>query len=220
MRKSVIEAIEREKLIVIVRGVQKEKLLPLAQAMYKGGIRLLEVTFDARGQMRDEETADCIRLFCAHFGESMFIGAGTVLREEQVALTRQAGGRFIISPDADAAVIRKTGELDMVSMPGAMTPGEIRRAYDMGADFVKLFPCAQMGPAYVKAVRAPLSHIPLTAVGGIDETNMEAYLAAGVSGFGVGTNIVNKTLLEKEDYEGITALAGKYVEVIRKWQTT
>ncbi len=188
--------------------------------MYAGGIRLIEVTFDATGKIADRETADSIFKLTEAFGDKMCIGAGTVLRPEQVVLTKEAGGTFIISPDADAGVIEKTKALGMVSMPGALTPGEIRMAYDMGADFVKLFPAAQLGPAYVRAVRAPLSHIPLTAVGGIDETNMEAYLDAGVSGFGVGTNIVNRALLEKEDYDGITGLARKYTEVIRKWRTT
>lgn len=220
MQKQVFETIVKEKIIVIVRGVDHKKLIPLAQAMHTGGIRLIEVTFDATGKITDRETADSIYKLTEAVGDKMYIGAGTVLRSEQVALTKEAGGSFIISPDADAGVIAKTKTAGMISMPGALTPNEIRKAYDMGADFVKLFPAAQLGPAYVRAVRAPLSHIPLTAVGGIDETNMEAYLDAGVSGFGVGTNIVNRALLEKEDYDGITGLARKYTEVIRKWRTT
>ena len=103
----------------------------------------------------------------------------------------------------------------MVSMPGALTPSEAEKAHIFGADFVKLFPASNFGPEYVKAVKAPLSHIKFTAVGGIDENNMADYIKVGVSGFGVGTNIVNKKMLEENDYEGITLLAEKYVSVLK-----
>ena len=85
---------------------------------------------------------------------------------------------------------------------------------DCGADFVKLFPVTNMGSTYVKAIKAPLSHIKFLAVGGIDETNMKEYMDAGVSGFGIGSNITNKKMIEQSDWAGITALAKKYVEVI------
>ena len=210
--------IKQEKLIVIVRGVEKEKLIPLAEAMAAGGIRLLEITFDASGKVSDEETAERIRMLTSHFGDRLAIGAGTVLSERQVALTKEAGGKFIISPDTCEAVIRKTKELGMLSMPGALTPSEITAAHRAGADFVKLFPITSLGTAYVKAVKAPLSHIPLLAVGGVDETNMTDYLKAGVCGFGVGSNIIDKAALAKGDYESITALAEKYVQVVKAWQ--
>lgn len=210
--------IKQEKLIVIVRGVEKEKLIPLAEAMAAGGIRLLEITFDASGKVSDEETAERIRMLTSHFGDRLAIGAGTVLSERQVALTKEAGGKFIISPDTCEAVIRKTKELGMLSMPGALTPSEITAAHRAGADFVKLFPITSLGTAYVKAVKAPLSHIPLLAVGGVDDTNMTDYLKAGVCGFGVGSNIIDKAALAKGDYESITALAEKYVQVVKAWQ--
>ena len=210
--------IKKEKLIVIVRGVEKDKLIPLAEAMAAGGIRLLEITFDASGKVSDEETAARIRMLASHFGDRLAIGAGTVLSERQVALTKEAGGKFIISPDTCEAVIRKTKELGMLSMPGALTPSEITAAHRAGADFVKLFPITSLGTAYVKAVKAPLSHIPLLAVGGVDETNMTDYLKAGVCGFGVGSNIIDKAALAKGDYESITALAEKYVQVVKAWQ--
>ena len=122
MRSRVIEAIEREKIIVIVRGVAADKLIPLAEAMYEGGIRLLEVTYSADGSVSDEETAKNIEMLSKHFEGRMYIGAGTVITEKQVELTKKAGGKFIISPDTYENVIRKTRELDMVSMPGALTP--------------------------------------------------------------------------------------------------
>ncbi len=214
MREKVIEAIEKHKIITIVRGVQADKLVPLAKAMYDGGIRLLEITYSADGKVSDEETAESIKLLSEHFDGRMYIGAGTVLSEKQVELTKQAGGRFIISPDTYENVIRKTRELGMVSMPGALTPTEIQNAHRCGADFVKLFPITNMGVEYVKAVRAPLSHIKLLAVGGINENNMAEYLKAGVCGFGIGSNIANKKLVDAGDFSAITELAERYAKVI------
>ena len=216
MRNAIISAVESEKLIVIVRGIGREKLIPLAEALYRGGIRLLEVTYSADGRVSDEETAKCIGMLAEHFQGRMFIGAGTVLTEEQVERTKSVGGCFIISPDTNAEVIQKTRALEMVSIPGALTPTEIRQAQLAGADFVKLFPVTSLGASYVKAVRAPLSNVRLLAVGGIDENNMEEYLAAGACGFGISSGIVNMKLLDAGDYEGITALAKKYTAVIEK----
>ena len=216
MRNEIINAIEDNKLIAIVRGVKKEQLIPLAEALYRGGIRLLEVTYSADGRVSDEETAKCIDMLAEHFQGRMFVGAGTVLTEEQVERTKSAGGCFIISPDTNAEVIQKTRALEMVSIPGALTPTEIRQAQLAGADFVKLFPVTSLGASYVRAVRAPLSNVRLLAVGGIDENNMEEYLAAGACGFGISSGMVNLKLLDACDYEGITALAKKYTAVIEK----
>ena len=110
MYNKVIKAIEREKIIVIVRGVEKEKLMPLVDAMYEGGIRLLEITFDASGKVSDEETAGYIKMLSEAYEGKMYIGAGTVLTEKQVELVKNAGGMFIISPNTDEKVIKKTRE--------------------------------------------------------------------------------------------------------------
>lgn len=215
MREQVIQTIEKEKMVVIVRGVERQKLIPLAEAMYEGGIRLLEITYSANGAVSDEDTAENIRMLSEHFGDRMYIGAGTVIKPEQVDLTKAAGGKFIISPDAYEAVIKRTRELDMVSMPGALTATEIQAAHRAGADFVKMFPITNMGTEYVKAVKAPLSHIRLLAVGGVDQNNIKDYLKAGVCGFGVGSNIINKKMLAEGDFAGITALAKEYVAAVK-----
>ncbi len=214
-REAVLAAIAEEKLIVIVRGVSADRLIPLAEAMYAGGVRLLEVPYSADGRVSDEETAEEIGMLVSHFAGRMYIGAGTVLTERQVELTAAAGGRFIISPNTSAAVIARTRALGLVSLPGAMTPTEIEAAHEAGADLVKLFPAGTLGPDYVKAVRAPLSHIGLLAVGGVDKENAAAYLAAGALGIGVSSGIVDKRLLASGDLAGITRLAAAYVAAVR-----
>lgn len=215
MREQIINTIEKEKIIVIVRGVEKEKLIPLAEAMYVGGIRLLEVTYSANGKVSDEETAENISILAKHFEGRMYIGAGTVLTEKQVELTAKAGGGFIISPDTCPEVIRKTRELGLVSMPGALTPSEMQIAHRNGADFVKLFPITSLGASYVKAVKAPLSHLKILAVGGVNENNIAEYLKAGINGFGLGSNIIDKKKIAENDWAGITNLAKKYVSLVK-----
>ena len=208
----IIKKIQKEKIITIVRGVSKEKIIPLAKAMYDGGIRLIECTYDASGIISDEETATNIEMLVKHFGSEMVVGAGTVLTEKQVELTQKAGGKFIISPDTNPEVIKKTKELGLVSFPGALTPSEITLATRNGADFVKLFPVNAIGGAdYIKAVSAPLSNIKFLAVGGVNEKNISAFLKAGFYGVGIGNGIVNTQMLENEDYEGITNLAMKII---------
>ncbi len=215
MREQVIRAVEENKIVAIVRGIAAEKLIPVAEAMYEGGIRLLEITYSANGAVSDEQTAENIRILSEHFEGRMFIGAGTVITTKQVELTKEAGGKFIISPDTFVDVIKKTRELGLVSMPGALTPSEIQIANRAGADFVKLFPITSMGPSYVKAVKAPLTNVKLLAVGGVNLDNMKEYLNAGVCGFGIGSNITPKKCIEEGNYEEIVALSKKYVEIVK-----
>lgn len=214
MKNKTLELITREKLIVIVRGIESEKLIPLAEALYKGGVRVMEITYSMKGD--NSVTADAIKALTDYMQDRMCIGAGTVLTTEQVELTRQAGGRFIISPDTNTEVIKRTLELDMVSMPGALTPSEATAAYRAGADIIKLFPITNMGTDYVKAIRAPLSGIKFAAVGGIDEKNISDYIKTGIDCFGVGSNIVSKKSLADGNYEKITELAKDYIKIIRE----
>lgn len=215
MREQIIQKVEEEKIIAIIRGVAKEKLVSLVGALKKGGIKFVEVTYSANKKVSDEETAEMIGMLVKAYGNEMYIGAGTVLEELQVELTKEAGGRFIISPDVNARVIQRTRALEMVSMPGALTPSEITTATRYGADFVKLFPISNLGAGYVKAIKAPLSNIKLFAVGGIHDKNMEEYYKAGCVGFGIGSNITDKKMIENNDWTGIEELARKYVTVVQ-----
>lgn len=215
MKEKIIETILKEKVIVIVRGLKDEDIIPFAEAVYKGGVRAMEITYNASDPSSDISTAANIKRLVDLFGDKMLIGAGTVIRERQVELTKDAGGTFIISPDANPNIIKKTCELGLVSIPGALTPTEVQAAHLAGADFVKLFPVSFFGPDYVKALKAPLSHIKLLAVGGVNENNIADYAKAGASGFGIGSNIVNKKLIEDGNFDGITKLADKFISSVK-----
>jgi len=213
MKNKIISEIIKKKIIIIIRGVERERLIPLVEALYKGGIHLVEITYCADGSISDEVTADNIRLLCEAFEGRMTIGAGTVLTKEQVRLTAQAGGKFVISPDTNEEVIKETITLGLVSIPGALTPTEAQTAYKCGADFVKLFPMSSLGASYIKALCAPLSHINFLAVGGVNERNISEFLKAGAVGVGIGGNITS--LLAEGNYEAITEMAKKYVEAVK-----
>lgn len=215
MRELTVKTIDENKIIVIVRGVDRDKLIPLCEAMYDGGIRLVECTYDSRGEIHDGDIAENIRLLSEHFDGRMLIGAGTVLTERQVELTQAAGGKFIISPDTCEAIIKKTRELGLVSIPGALTPTEVESAHRYGADFVKIFPVNYMGVEYIKDLKAPLSHIKMLAVGGVTPDNMTEYFDAGASGVGIGSGIVNKKLIADGKFGAITPLAKNYTEKVR-----
>ncbi|MBQ8894442.1 MAG: bifunctional 4-hydroxy-2-oxoglutarate aldolase/2-dehydro-3-deoxy-phosphogluconate aldolase [Clostridia bacterium] len=215
MREQTIAKIKEEKIIIIVRGVDREKLIPMAEAMYEGGIRLLELTYDAKGNPSDEEIADRIAMLAKHFEGRMLIGAGTVLTEKQVALTKAAGGRFIISPDAAPEVIKATRAAGLVSIPGCLTPSEMHQAHKDGADFIKLFPADAFGPSYFKAVKAPLSHLDILAVGGVSTENLADYQAAGAAGYGMASNILDRKAIAENDWQVITGKARKYVELVK-----
>lgn len=212
---TIIREVKDNRIVAILRGMPEDKLIATAEALYAGGIRLIECTFD-------HSRADCIEANCRmismlaeHFAGRMHVGAGTVLTAEEAEAAVRAGGEFIISPNVDEKVIARTRELGAVSMPGALTPTEIVNAWSAGAHFVKVFPAGDMGAGYIKSVRAPLKHIPMLAVGGITPENIPAYLAAGVCGFGVGSPLLPKADIDSGNYEAVTERARKFVEAAK-----
>ena len=214
MREDVIRDIEENKIIVILRGFSEQELINTVAAMEKGGIKLVEVTFDQSGRVTDEETANNIRAIKQYFNGRIRVGAGTVLTEEQVELAARAGAEFIISPDCCEAIIKKTRALGMVSIPGVFTPTEAANAHRYGADFAKLFPNSEVKPSYLKALAVPLSHIKFLAVGGVTPENMTEYFAAGAKGVGVATAIADKKSISSGNYEDITKRAQLFTKML------
>jgi len=214
MRDKIIERVKNKKIVVIVRGVYGEECLKLAEALYDGGIELMEVTFDQSNTQNQIKTADTIRLINEAMQGKVIMGAGTVTTMEMLEQAYKAGAKFIVSPDMNPEIIKATVEKGMVSMPGALTPTEIVTAYRSGADFVKVFPVANLGIAYIKAVKAPLNNIPLLAVGGVNENNIGEFIKAGACGAGVGGNLVNKEWILNGEFEKITALAKEFIKNI------
>lgn len=169
-------------LIAILRGVTPDEIVAVGRALHDAGFRVIEIPLNS------PQPYESIRRLTAELGESCLIGAGTVLTEAQVAEVDAAGGRLIVSPNANLAVIRASKAAGLVSAPGVATPSEGFAALDAGADSLKLFPAEQLGPAVVKAWRAVFpKELALLPVGGITPDNMGPYVAAGANGFGLGS---------------------------------
>ena len=214
MREQIIKKVEENKIVAIIRGLSADEAVRTARALSEGGIKLIEVTFDQSRPEAFSVTTESIGRIRAELPD-VSVGAGTVLSPEQVDLAIDAGAEFIISPDADEAVIRHTVARGAVSMPGAYTATEIKRAHNAGADFVKVFPCLEGAAAYIKAVRAPLSHIKLLAVGGVNADNCASFLKAGAVGVGVGGSLVNKEYVKNGEFDKITELAKTFVKNLK-----
>lgn len=214
-RKSVISAIEKERLISIVRAPSLDSFESAVDALYSGGVRLLEITFDRSGKIPKAQTANMIHRLCEKFGGRMFIGAGTVTTCDDVYLAFNAGAKFIISPNCDSDIITLSRKLGLVSIPAALTPTEILAAIQSGADFIKLFPADSFGKGYLKAVTAPISDARILAVGGVTPDNAKSFIDEGFCGIGVGSNLYNKKLIDEGKFDEIEAIAKKYVEAVK-----
>lgn len=222
MSDKILEKILLHKVVVIVRKTYGEQLVNLAQAMYDGGIRLIEVTFDQADKDNIQKTSEAVSLLNERMPADMEIGAGTVLSQEQVCAAAGARAGFIISPNVNKAVIEKTKELGLISIPGAMTPTEILQAHEYGADIVKLFPAGYLGMRYIKDILAPISHVKLLATAGVNETLFSQLLDAGIAGVGISGQLTDKTLIAQGRFSELRDRAKVYVDIasgIRKEET-
>ena len=215
MSQQILDKIIDGKIVAIVRGIKSDKILDLVEAMYKGGITCVEVTFDQSSEEKIKDTLTSISKISDKFNDKICVGAGTVMTAEQVRLAVKAGAQYIISPNVDEEVIKETKNLNKISIPGAFTPTETAYAYKLGADIVKLFPAGELGAGYIKAVKAPLKHIPVVAVGGVNPENCADFIKAGAIGVGCGGNLVSAKLVEEGRFDEITAVAKQYMEALK-----
>ena len=214
----ILARIKEAKLVAILRGVPMDRIDGVVGALVRGGVRVLEFTFDHDEPDCVAANAAKIRRTVEKFGDQVLVGCGTALTVEEVEAAHDAGACLVISPNVDMAVIHRANQLDMVSMPGALTPTEIVAAYNMGADIVKLFPAGELGLGYIKAVRGPLRHIPMSAVGGVKPENVKDFLDAGVCGFGVGGQLVLSKAVKSGDDAAIEARAKEFTDAIAQWE--
>lgn len=177
-------AMEDLPLVAILRGIAPERAVDVGEILLSTGFSMIEVPLNS------PDPFDSIRRLAEALGDRALIGAGTVLDEESARRVADAGGRLIVMPHGDVAVIRAAKDADCIAMPGFMTPTEAFAAIDAGADALKVFPAELVPPVGLKAMRAVLSpDMPLLPVGGIDAGNMDGYWAAGAKGFGLGSSL-------------------------------
>jgi 2-dehydro-3-deoxyphosphogalactonate aldolase len=171
-------------LVAILRGIRPEEAAPVAAELETAGFSIIEVPLNSPDPMNS------IAKLVREFGERLLVGAGTVMTEAQVAEIAAAGARLIVTPHADARVVRAARRLGLVAVPGFFTPAEAFAMLEAGADALKLFPAEGASPAMLRAMRAVLpSGTQVLPVGGIDAANMAAWRDAGAAGFGIGSAI-------------------------------
>lgn len=204
--------------VAICRRVYGEELMKLSDALYEGGVRLMEVTFDQSDPDCLNRTGQAISQLISRHGDMSF-GAGTVLTESQLRAAKAAGGQFVVSPNTNPVLIRLTKELGMGSIPGAMTPSEIICAHESGADIVKLFPAASLGVAYIKDIRAPINHVPLMATGGVSLDNFADFLKVGCCSAGIGSYLSDKKLIAEERWDELRQRAESFYRLFREART-
>lgn len=205
---SLLNQLEKDKMIAIIRGLTAEQAGMTARALSKGGIRFLEVTMNTPG------ATSMIADWRAEFNEAMYIGAGTVLDLGMAKEAIDAGAQFLVTPNTDAEVIEFALSRDIEVFPGALTPTEIVNAWKLGARAVKLFPMASLGLQYLKEIRGPLDQIRLIPTGGVSLSNIAEFLKAGAFACGLGSHLIDKNRILAGQYEEITKLAAAYVETV------
>lgn len=195
--------IRRARIIAIVRGIREQDGERVAQALLDGGITVMEITLNTPG------APDMIRKLKRSFGDRMRIGAGTVLDTDDLNIALEAGASFIVTPNTDEDVIRRSVEAGLPIFPGAMTPSEIVRAWKAGATAVKLFPSASLGLDYIKELQGPLNHIPMIAVGGVKKENIADFLRIGCYAVGIGGSVINLKEIEAGRFDYVTSRAAE-----------
>lgn len=188
-QEEVMERIISGGIIAIVRGEYRSKLIPMAEVLVEAGVPAIELT------MNSPDALAAIEELGHGVGGRILVGAGTVIDPETVEEIASSGGRFIVAPNVNETVIEAAIEADLVVMPGAYTATEIIRAWQLGANLVKLFPASAGGLGYLRAMRGPLGHIPLVPTGGVSAENATAFILAGASALGIGSSLVNPDIL-------------------------
>ncbi|HYY70515.1 MAG TPA: bifunctional 4-hydroxy-2-oxoglutarate aldolase/2-dehydro-3-deoxy-phosphogluconate aldolase [Terriglobales bacterium] len=198
-------------IVPVVRAASAAQAQAAAEAVRRGGIPIVEITMTVPGAV------EVIRELVRSAGNDVLVGAGTVLDAETARRCLDAGAQFLVSPGFNAGMVAEARARDTVVMAGALTPSEIMAAIKAGADFVKIFPCAQVGgAAYIKALRGPFPSVPFVPTGGVTLATAAEFLRAGAAALGVGGELVERSALEQGKTLVIMENAQRFVEIVQQ----
>lgn len=198
-------------IIPVVRASNSEQALLGAEAVRAGGIPIVEVTMTVPGAI------EVIARLARTVGDSVLIGAGTVLDADAARECVAAGAQFIVSPGFDRETMEAVRSESKIMMTGALTPTEITAAWKAGADFIKIFPCGSVGGSkYIRALRGPFPQIPFVPTGGVNLETAADFIRAGAAALGIGSELVQAEALKSGNAEPIVENARKFVEAVKK----
>jgi 2-dehydro-3-deoxyphosphogluconate aldolase/(4S)-4-hydroxy-2-oxoglutarate aldolase len=214
LRRDLVRIFSEDRLVAVIRTPTVEAAETAARAMARAGVRLVEITLTVPDAYEliaklatDEEFAS----------QGAIVGAGTVLSGAQAEDALLAGARFLVSPALIPEMLEAARARDAMTMPGTMTPTEMVKAAELGADFIKVYPLATIGgPDFITNVRRALQHLPLVATGNVELAEIPAYFKAGVAGFGIGGPLIRPDLLDKRDVDGVVANAKRFLAATRR----
>ena len=204
-------AFEALPVVGILRGMQADIMLKIAELYFKSGYTTLEITMNTAG------ATDTIHSLVKAF-PAMNIGAGTVCTKTDLTAALDAGASFIVTPIVDVEIIKTCVTNSLPVFPGALTPTEIYQAWSAGATAVKLFPASQFGPSYLREVLAPLNQIKILPTGGISADNVVEYLQSGAYGLGVGSGLFVKEFIAKKDFNSLEKGFQRFKNQIREFR--
>jgi 2-dehydro-3-deoxyphosphogluconate aldolase/(4S)-4-hydroxy-2-oxoglutarate aldolase len=211
-RDAILKRILDGGIVAVVRAESGESLVKVVQALAEGGVTAAEITFTV------PDAVDVIRQVRKEVGDAVVLGAGTVLDAETARVALLAGAEYIVAPALNLEVIRLCRRYDTPVMPGALTPTEVLTAWEAGADIVKIFPADVGGPAYLKALRAPLPQVRMMPTGGVDLNTAESFLKAGACCLGIGGSLVEAKAVAAGDFTRIGELARQYAAIVRRFR--
>jgi 2-dehydro-3-deoxyphosphogluconate aldolase/(4S)-4-hydroxy-2-oxoglutarate aldolase len=209
-REQSIRIIRETGVVAIMRAQSSEQLLRAADAIREGGVQAIEVTMTTPGALQVIEQA------ASKYDQDVVFGAGTVLDAESARAAILAGAQFIVAPTLNRELIALCRRYSIPSMPGAYTPTEALTAWECGADMVKIFPSSVGGPAFIKALKAPLPQVELVPVGGVGLDNTADFIRAGAAALGVGSSLINQKLLDAGDFAALTERARGFIQAVAR----
>ena len=205
-REKISASIIDEALVPIVRVHNSKLALPIAKALVAVGIRAVELT------MTIPNALDAIRSIDQELGNEILLGVGTVIDDDTCKAAIDAGAKYVISPITKISIVENAHAMDRPVMLGAYTPSEAQTAYEAGSDFIKIFPADSLGPNYIKALLAPLTHLKIIPTGGVNLDTMESFLAAGSVALGIGSSLLKKNIINSKNWRELEHLSKQHVD--------
>src|SRR5258707_5647815 len=211
MEKQEVRAlIEEIGVVPVIRAGSPQEARFAAEAVWQGGIPIVEITMTVPGAL--EVISELVKTMPKVLG-----GAGTVVNQDLAFKSFDAGAQFFVTPGFSQQTVAVAHDLDLLIMAGALTPSEVMIAWDAGVDFVKIFPCGNVGgPSYIKALKGPLPHVPLVPTGGVNLETAADYIRAGAAALGVGGELILKHAIEERKPELISNLATRYAQLVKE----
>ena len=210
MNAEIKQKIMKHKLVSIIRGIERDRLFPTVEALYSGGIRCIEITLNTPDAL---EMIDDLK---QRYDTRLLIGAGTVLDQTSAINAFYAGADFVLSPILSFEVIEACHRYSKAVVPGIATPTEAIKAWEEGADILKIFPAAPLGADYIKNMLAPLDKMDIMAVGGITLDNIVSFSQAGAGSFGIGNSLADPTKIASGNYSSIEQQARSYLQILKQ----